>query len=161
MAEFFTSFSRKPTFIYACAWKCAKKNSPEILFHRKIWHKLDDSACARATGMTPYRAWRINERTSIGSQGYDTFVAESNEKLWKQKSDQFMKRNKSESNRDRFLSLSLSLFTSRWRPFCLPLLRTPEVASRRFVFLISPFVPQTDWTMEMTTVNAATLSFEL
>lgn len=31
------------------------------------------------------------------SQGYDTLLAEVNEKLWKQKTEQFMKRTKSES----------------------------------------------------------------
>lgn len=36
---------------------------------------------------------------SIESQGYDTLLAEYNEKLWKQKTEQFMKRNKSESYR--------------------------------------------------------------
>lgn len=36
---------------------------------------------------------------SIKSQGYDTLLAEYNEKLWKQKTEQFMKRNKSESHR--------------------------------------------------------------
>lgn len=34
---------------------------------------------------------------SIESQGYDTLLAEINEKLWKQKTEQFMKRTKSES----------------------------------------------------------------
>lgn len=36
---------------------------------------------------------------SIESQGYDTLLAEYNEKLWKQKTEQFMKRTKSESYR--------------------------------------------------------------
>lgn len=44
---------------------------------------------------------------SIESQGYDTLLAEINEKLWKQKTEQFMKRTKSESYRA--LSLSLSV----------------------------------------------------
>lgn len=34
---------------------------------------------------------------SIESQGYDTLLAEFNEKVWKQKNEQFMKRTKSES----------------------------------------------------------------
>lgn len=37
---------------------------------------------------------------SIESQGYDTLLAEINEKTWKQRTEQFMKRNKSEFNRD-------------------------------------------------------------
>lgn len=50
---------------------------------------------------------------SIESQGYDTLLAEINEKTWKQKTEQFMKRSKSESNRD----LSITVPTS---PLCLP-----------------------------------------
>lgn len=37
---------------------------------------------------------------SIESQGYDTLLAEINEKTWKQKTEQFMKRTKSESSHD-------------------------------------------------------------
>jgi hypothetical protein len=50
-----------------------------------------------------------SEHMSIESQGYDTLLAEINEKTWKQKTEQFMKRTKSEFNRGLFLSLSLSL----------------------------------------------------
>lgn len=62
---------------------------------------------------------------SIESQGYDTLLAEINEKLWKQKTEQFMKRTKSESYRP--LSLSLSLCKSSpfacvvgWTPLAPP-----------------------------------------
>lgn len=62
---------------------------------------------------------------SIESQGYDTLLAEINEKLWKQKTEQFMKRTKSESYRA--LSLSLSLCKSSpfacvvgWTPLAPP-----------------------------------------
>lgn len=47
-----------------------------------------------------------SEHMSIESQGYDTLLAELTEKNWKQRSEQFLKRTKSESNRD----LSLSLY---------------------------------------------------
>lgn len=57
--------------------------------------------------MIPYEEIVISEPMSIESQGYDTYLAETKEKDWKEKSDQFMKRNKSESNRD--LSLTLPL----------------------------------------------------
>lgn len=43
---------------------------------------------------------------SIESQGLDTLLAETSEKIWKQRSEQFMKRSKSESNRD--LSVTVS-----------------------------------------------------
>lgn len=58
---------------------------------------------------------------SIESQGYDTLLAEINEKLWKQKTEQFMKRTKSESYRA--LSLSLSLCVNH--PLLLALLVEP------------------------------------
>lgn len=45
---------------------------------------------------------------SIESQGYDTLLAEINEKLWKQKTEQFMKRTKSESYRPLSLSLCVN-----------------------------------------------------
>jgi len=46
---------------------------------------------------------------SIESQGYDTLLAETNEKTWKQKTEQFMKRSKSESNRDLSVTVPISL----------------------------------------------------
>lgn len=58
---------------------------------------------------------------SIESQGYDTLLAEINEKLWKQKTEQFMKRTKSESYR----ALSLSLFLCVNHPLLLALLVEP------------------------------------
>lgn len=78
----------------------------------------------------------ISSSISIESQGYDTFLAETNEKNWKEKSERFMKRNKSESNRD--LSVTLSSL------FCLPLSVAPPplAPESTFVFLISSLVPR-------------------
>lgn len=60
---------------------------------------------------------------SIESQGYDTLLAEINEKLWKQKTEQFMKRTKSESYRALSLYFSLSLCVNH--PLLLALLVEP------------------------------------
>lgn len=49
-----------------------------------------------------------SEHMSIESQGYDTLLAEISEKTWKQKTEQFMKRTKSEF--DRVISLSLYIY---------------------------------------------------
>ena len=62
---------------------------------------------------------------SIESQGYDTLLAEINEKLWKQKTEQFMKRTKSESYRALSLYLSLSLSLCVNHPLLLALLVEP------------------------------------
>lgn len=56
---------------------------------------------------------------SIESQGYDTLLAELSEKNWKQRSEQFLKRTKSESNRDLSLSPYLSLYQPTLVFFCL------------------------------------------
>lgn len=62
---------------------------------------------------------------SIESQGYDTLLAEINEKLWKQKTEQFMKRTKSESYRALSLYLSLSLSLCKSSPFACVVGWTP------------------------------------
>lgn len=49
-----------------------------------------------------------SEHMSIESQGYDTLLAEISEKTWKQKTEQFMKRTKSEF--DRVISLSIYIY---------------------------------------------------
>lgn len=69
---------------------------------------------------------------SIKSQGYDTLLAETSEKIWKQRSEQFMKRTKSESNRD--LSITVSP-TFACLVDCIPRI------SSTIMFLISFLVP--------------------
>lgn len=66
-----------------------------------------------------------SEHVSIKSQGYDTLLAETNEKTWKQRSEQFMKRTKSESNlscRPPSVVVTLPLSPPGFFCFCLFLL---------------------------------------